>query len=91
MQQRRRRPGARFEVRADDTRESEQAGRAAGEHDAAECDVMDPDDAWLEHIQGGGMNTPNCRASFVAAYECAYERAFSSTSQDTGEVVPDAV
>jgi len=87
----RRRPSARFKALAEDTRESEQAGRRAGERDAAELDDMDAGAAWQEHLEHGAPESPAHHAAFTAAYEAGYDLAFASSEPHATEQVPSAV
>jgi hypothetical protein len=90
--QKRRRPSARFKARGEDPRSaSENAGKHAGEQDAAELAVMDAAGAWHEHVSNGGPDTPDRREAFVIAYEAAYEKAFASPVQQLAEQVPNGV
>lgn len=76
--QTRKRPSARFHARSGDRsiRASATAGAVAGEKDVAELEDNDPGAAWLEHVDDGGVNTPEGQAAFESAYEEAYTRAY---------------
>lgn len=91
MYERKRRPSARFRARVEDTHESEQAGRHAGEQDAAELDDLDPEAAWLKRLDDGGPESPAHRAAFIAAYEAGYDLAFTSSEVHPAKQVLDAV
>jgi hypothetical protein len=84
-----RRPSARFKARVEDTSESEQAGRHAGEQDAAELDDLDSEAAWLTRLDNGGPDSPAHYAAFTAAYEAGYD--FTISRPQPAEQVPDAV
>ena len=82
------RPSARFRARTSNDRStcaSATAGAVAGVKDGAELDDNDPVAAWLEHVEDGGVDTPEGKSAFEAAYRTAYARSYRSS-----EFVTDA-
>jgi hypothetical protein len=86
-----RRPSVRFKAHVEDTRESERAGRRAGEQDAAELDDLDAEAAWLERVHEGGTDSPTQHAAFTGAYAAGYDFAFTSADPQPAEEVSDGV